>query len=65
MAKETRNIKVYSKFVRRDKSYRPQIRLEGLWLTESGFDIGDHISVVCENGRLTISRFDNDTDGAA
>ncbi len=25
MAKETRNVKVYGKFVSRDKSYRPQI----------------------------------------
>ena len=65
MAKETRNIKVYGKFISRDKSYRPQIRLEGLWLSESGFDVGDHISVVCEDGRLTINRSDNDTDGAA
>ena len=65
MAKETRNVKVYGKFVSRDKSYRPQIRLEGLWLSESGFDVGDHISVVCEDGRLTINRNNSDSDGAA
>ena len=65
MAKETRNIKVYGKFVSRDKSYRPQIRLEGFWLSESGFDVGDRVFVVCEDGRLTINRYDDDTDGAA
>ena len=65
MAKGTRNIKVYGKYIGRDKSYRPQIRLEGLWLSESGFDVGDHISIACEDGRLTINRYDNDTDGAA
>ena len=65
MAKETRNVKVYGKFVSRDKSYRPQIRLEGLWLSESGFDVGDHISVVCEDGRLTINRNNSDSNGAA
>ena len=65
MAKETRNIKVYGKFVSRDKSYRPQIRLEGLWLSASGFDVGDHISVVCEDGRLVINRYNDDTNGAA
>ena len=64
MAKETRNVKVYGKFVSRDKSYRPQIRLEGLWLSESGFDVGDHISVVCEDGRLTINRNNSDSNGA-
>ena len=71
MAKEMHNVKVYGKFVSRDKSYRPQIRLrhsvqanapvehliaEGLWLSESGFDVGDHISVICKDGRLTINR---------
>ena len=65
MAKETHNVKVYGKFVSRDKSYRPQIRLEGLWLSESGFDVGDHISVVCEDGRLTINRNNSDSNGAA
>lgn len=29
--------------------------LKGMWLKELGFDIGDYISVTCENGRLVIT----------
>lgn len=28
--------------------------LKGLWLKEAGFDIGDYISVTCEDGKITI-----------
>ena len=63
--KESRNIKVYGKYFSRDNSYRPQIRLEGLWLSESGFEVGDHLSVICEDGKLVINRYNDDTDGAA
>ncbi|MBR1634775.1 MAG: SymE family type I addiction module toxin [Lachnospiraceae bacterium] len=65
MITNKRDLKVYGTFIYRDKSYRPQIKLEGLWLAASGFDVGDRISVACEDGRLTISRYDTETDGAA
>ena len=29
--------------------------LKGMWLKELGFDIGDYISVTCEEGRLVIT----------
>lgn len=29
--------------------------LKGMWLKELGFDIGDYISVTCEDGRLVIT----------
>lgn len=29
--------------------------LKGLWLQELGFEIGDYISVSCENGKLIIT----------
>lgn len=54
MAKETRNIKVY-----RTSGYQyretPTIMLKGQWLKELGFDIGDYISVSCENGKIIIT----------
>jgi antitoxin component of MazEF toxin-antitoxin module len=34
----------------------PTIMLKGNWLKELGFDIGDYISVSCENGKLVITQ---------
>lgn len=60
MAKK-RSIKVYGQS---GYKYRetPTILLKGNWLKEAGFDIGDYISVTCEDGRLIISQ---DTERAA
>lgn len=33
----------------------PTIQLKGQWLKELGFNIGDYVSIVCENGRLVIT----------
>lgn len=53
MAKK-RSIKVYDQ-----SGYKyqetPTIMLKGMWLKELGFDIGDYISVTCEDGRLVIT----------
>ena len=53
MAKK-RSIKVYGQ-----SGYKyqetPTIILKGMWLKELGFDIGDYISVTCEDGRLVIT----------
>ncbi len=53
MAKK-RSIKVYGQS---GYKYRetPMIMLKGMWLKEAGFDIGDYISVTCEDGRLVIT----------
>ena len=56
MAKEmkSRNLKVYGQ-----SGYRyhetPAILLKGKWLGELGFNVGDYISIVCENGKLVIT----------
>lgn len=54
MAKK-RNIKVYGMS---DYKYQqtPTIMLKGNWLKEAGFDIGDYISVNCEDGKLIITQ---------
>ena len=54
MAKK-RSIKVYgqSGYKYRDT---PTIMLQGMWLKEAGFDIGDYISVTCEDGKLIIAQ---------
>ena len=45
--------------VRRRNGYdycsTPAIILKGNWLKEAGFDIGDYVSVSCENGKLIIT----------
>ena len=33
----------------------PTITLKGQWLKELGFDIGDDVSISCENGKLVIT----------
>ena len=35
----------------------PAIMLKGQWLKELGFEIGDYISVSCENGKLIIDYY--------
>lgn len=54
MAKK-RSVKVYGQS---GYKYRetPTIMLKGLWLKEAGFDIGDYISVTCEDGKIIITR---------
>lgn len=32
----------------------PTIMLKGMWLKEAGFDVGDYISVTCEDGKIII-----------
>ena len=53
MAKR-RSIKVYGQ-----SGYKyqetPTIMLKGMWLKELGLEIGDYISVVCEDRRLIIT----------
>ena len=55
-----RSIKVYGQ-----SGYKyqetPTIMLKGMWLKEFGFEIGDYISVVCEDGKLVIT---SDTERA-
>lgn len=50
---KNRNLKVVAQS---GYKYRetPTITLKGLWLSEAGFQIGDYISVKCENGKLII-----------
>ena len=50
-----RSIKVYGQS---GYKYRetPTIMLKGMWLKEAGFDIGDYISVTCEDGKIIIAQ---------
>lgn len=50
-----RSIKVYGQS---GYKYRetPTIMLKGMWLKEAGFDVGDYISVTCEDGRIVIAQ---------
>ena len=52
--KKSRMMKVYGQSGYRDKA-TPTIMLKGQWLKDLGFDIGDYISVSCENGKLIIT----------
>ena len=54
MAKKNRSIKVYGMSGYKYQS-TPMIMLKGNWLRDLGFDIGDYISISCENGKLVIT----------
>lgn len=49
-----RNMKVYDQSGYNYKS-TPAIMLKGQWLKDLGFEPGQHINVVCENGQLVIT----------
>ncbi len=53
-AKKSTSMKVYGQSGYRYKE-TPTIMLTGQWLKELGFEIGDYISVSCENGKLVIT----------
>lgn len=52
--KKIRNYKVCRQSGYQYKS-TPAILIRGQWLKELGFDIGDYVSVSCEDGRLVIT----------
>ncbi len=63
--KTNRNIKVYEATVVKSNpwglsSYKtvPQIRLQGLWLEELGFEPGDEMYIECSGGKIVITRAD-------
>lgn len=53
MAKK-RSVKVYGQSGYKHRE-TPTIMLKGLWLKEAGFDIGDYISIICEDGKVIIT----------
>ncbi|MDD6515194.1 MAG: SymE family type I addiction module toxin [bacterium] len=54
MTKKNRSVKVYGMSGYKYQS-TPTIMLKGNWLKELGFEIGDYISISCENGKLVIT----------
>ena len=54
MTKKNRSIKVYGMSGYKYQS-TPTIMLKGNWLRDLGFDIGDYISISCEDGKLVIT----------
>ena len=54
--KSVRNMKVCGQSGYQYKTI-PSIMLKGQWLKELGFEIGDYISVSCENGKLIIDYY--------
>ncbi|MBQ9989961.1 MAG: SymE family type I addiction module toxin [Lachnospiraceae bacterium] len=53
--KKKRNLKGYGQGGGYKYLEVPTIILRGKWLLAAGFDIGDYIFVVCEDGRLVIT----------
>lgn len=51
-----RKLKVYRSVNSNCKGKMPSIRLDGKWLSECGFNIGDYIRVECRNEELFIRK---------
>ena len=45
----------FEQIVKNRKKVTPTIILKGQWLKEMGFEIGDYITVSCEDGKLVIT----------
>ncbi len=58
---EARKLKIYEGSGYNYSSI-PQILLQGKWLDNLGFSIGDHISVTCSGDTITIIRCPNKPD---
>ena len=52
--KNKRNIKVYGMSGYKYKT-TPTIMLKGDWLSKLGFQIGDYLTVSCEDGKIVIT----------
>lgn len=66
--KKERKIKVYETMVSRQEAsgwykgttYKsiPQIRMQGVWLEQLGFEPGMELKIVCEKGKMEIHTVD-------
>jgi hypothetical protein len=59
----SRLLKVYSLSILhawKNTINRPQIRLQGKWLKQAGFNPGDKIAVFAVNGSIHIKKVDHD-----
>jgi hypothetical protein len=52
--KRTRDLKVFA--FPQNNGYVPSIRVAGKWLAEMGFVYGDRVTLIAENGIITICR---------
>ena len=52
--KNKRSVKVYGTSGYKYKT-TPTIMLKGQWLAELGFEIGDYLSISCEDGKIIIT----------
>lgn len=43
------------------KKRTPKLTLQGIWLENLGFHIGDHVNVTCNNNQLIIESIPADT----
>lgn len=58
MPKKERQIKVYSQHGYYGADQRPAIFLQGKWVQELGFNIGDHCIIICDDNKITIQKAD-------
>lgn len=55
MIRKNRNMTVY-KTTGAEYQHVPQIKMQGGWLKDARFSIGDHIQIKCQKNRLVITK---------
>jgi hypothetical protein len=63
--KRSRKLKVYPKYVSSSDGTKivSEIRLSGNWVCECGFKYGKHITITCEENKITITPYDKCKEG--
>jgi toxic protein SymE len=58
--KRIRLLKVQPKIFNRSQGHvvLPEIKLCGKWVEELGFLVNEKVQIICENGRITITKHD-------
>lgn len=54
--KENRKLKLVEQSGYGIPEKRPSLKLQGKWLAELGFNIGDQVNVKCDNNQLIITK---------
>ena len=58
-----RNLKIYKRLIRGNEKHNfykvtPEIRLQGKWLEDLGFQPNEHVQVECKQGQLIITKIE-------
>ncbi len=58
MTQDSRTLRVYAHFSKRERNHvlTPEIKLQGIYLEQAGFEVGDFINVSLTGGKIVIEK---------